>query len=812
MNEETLKTLELGQLTGLLAAQTRTPMGRHLALGLSPSTNLDEINRALDLTTEAVQYLDSGSSFGLLDLEDATEALHQLQVEGSALDPQQILAIERTIFAGLGLRDQFGTDEARGLFPHLSRLTSRIPRLSQVLEGIRGKILPNGEIDDNASPDLRRIRREINVSRNRIYSSLETVMRSQDSAIQDEIVTVRNGRFVIPVRTELRRQVSGVVHGLSSSGQTSYVEPLTVIDQNNDLVRLRELEEAEIANVLFSITEALRAHLGEVRVLAEVVGEVDLLHARARLSSRFTCVRPTVSNQRLLLLRDARHPLLEESLKLTGGHIVPVSLEMDDDHQAMVISGPNAGGKTVVLKTAGLLSLMAKMGLHVPAVEARIPLYEQVFAEIGDHQSIAANLSTFTAHICNLAGLTQTVRPPALILIDEVGTGTDPDEGAALAVAILDFFTRKGATVIATTHYSKVKVWASEADGVLNASVEFDEATLSPTYRLITGMAGASSGLEIARRMNLPTEVIRAAVAGLDPAQEEASRYLKRLKALQDRQEADLAALEEERHATAEKYAHLETEFAARETRRRREFEDQIATVIAEFTAESNRLIGEVTDRISAARLKREADARLAELRRSGGARLRKQYSAIPAPVAPSVTKPAPIDREAVPIEAVADLAAEIGERDSVWIEALGQQGTVETINDGIYAVVVGSLRYRARREELKLLKQSEPLHSSKNRLPKGVSADLRQVDEHFSPELKLIGDTVDEATGRLDKFLDEAFLAGINEIRIVHGHGKGALRRAVAELLTGHPHVEAFREAPRDQGGSGATIASLRQ
>jgi len=406
----------------------------------------------------------------------------------------------------------------------------------------------------------------------------------------------------------------------------------------------------------------------------------------------------------------------------------------------------------------------------------------------------------------NIAEMAEQVAPPSLILMDEVGTGTDPDEGAALGVAIIDYFRSAGATTIATTHYNPLKTWASQTEGVLNASVEFDEETLRPTYRLIVGVAGASACLEIARRMNLPGDIIDRARERLDPAYLETSDYLKRLKKLVGEQEVLRIALEEERQATADKYADLDLEFARREAQRQKEFESHLAQVVRDFTAESERLLGTLQDRITAARLKKEAEVRTTELRRSAAVRLRKQIASSPAPSASeAVIDAAPI------IDLQADIA-EIHERDRVRIKSLDQEGTIESINDDEYTVLVGSLRFRASRDEIQLVKTAAPQASTHAaRLPRGVSADI-SVDQNFSPEINVIGTTVDEALDRVDKFLDEAYLAGAENVRVIHGHGKGALRRAISTFLSGHTHVERFNIAPSNQGGAGATVVELRK
>lgn len=810
MDERTFKTLDFDALISLLAGHVQTPLGRKRVQSLVPSTDRDFINTELDRTTECADYLTVGGAFGFSDIADPEDSLAELQVQGTSLEPQQILALQRLIAAGLDVREQFNQSEFKARYPRITSLATRIPDLRRMLASVRGKILPTGEIDDSASPQLRKIRREINERRNRIYRNLESLMHERaPTAIQDEIVTVRNGRFVIPVRTDARGQVPGVMHGLSSSGQTIFVEPLAIIDQNNELVRLREEEEIEIARILLEITESFRVNLAGIAAISETVAEIDFIHAKARLSVQFKCVRPDLVEDRRLLLENARHLLLDHSLKKAGGRAVPISLEMNESHQTMVISGPNAGGKTVVVKTVGLIALMAQCGLHVPATTAALPVFAQVLADIGDQQSIAANLSTFTAHMRNISEMAVRVSPPALILLDEVGTGTDPDEGAALGVAIVDFFRRAGATTIATTHYNPVKIWASQAAGVLNASVEFDQVTLRPTYRLIVGVAGASAGLEIARRMNLPDDIIAQATSLLDPAHTQASDYLKQLKKLVDEQDALRAALEDERQVTADKYARMDLEFAQREAERRRTFESQLAQVVRDFSAESDRLLKSVNDRVAAARLKKETEARAAEMRRSASVRLRKQIESAPIP-------PAPIDptppTAAQSTDEIDFDATTIKERDRVRIKTLQHEGIVESIDDDVYTVLVGSLRFRARRDELQLLKPAaQPAAKQVAALARGISADV-SVDSNFSPEINLIGTTVDQATDRVDKFLDEAYLAGAESVRIVHGHGKGTLRKAIAEFLTGHTHVEGFKPAAPNEGGNGATTVILKK
>ncbi len=802
MDERTFATLELASLVELLARHAQTPLGRRRVNSLRPAVGPEEINRALDLTSECAEYLRDGERFGLSGIEDPEEAVERLQIEETSLDPQQILTIARLVSVGSELRDQFRTPETHQRFPLLARVTGRIPDLRRLLADISGKILPGGEIDDNASPELRGIRREISNARTRVQRTLESILRKEGRAIQDDIVTFRNGRFVIPVRTDSRGLVPGVVHGLSSSGQTTFVEPLVAIDQNNEIVRLREQEEIEIARILSSITSALRTSLPAIRVVVDTVSEVDFAQAKGRLSLEFRCVRPSISLERKLRIEDGRHLMLEHALRRSNGKIVPISLELDPTRRVMVISGPNAGGKTVVLKTVGLIALMSQMGLHVPAREAVLPVFNQVFADIGDQQSIAANLSTFTAHLRNISEMARSAAPPALMLLDELGTGTDPDEGSALAVAIVAFFLRLGVTAIATTHYSGVKMWAARTEGVRNASVEFDERTLRPTYRLILGVAGASSGLEIARRMNVPAEILDQAHSLVNPSQAQASEYLKKLKAGVDEQEALQQALAEERAATAREYARLEQDFEKREAARRAEFDEALGHVLREFKAESNRLLTSITDRAAAERLRKSAERRLADLRRTGEKLGRNARSSLP--VRATVTGAEPEGGDSISTTA---FIADIQTGDRVRILSLGREGIVESVQDDTYTVSLGSLRFRTGRTDIHPVGSGSV--STASAQVKAAAADLDQPVIH---EINVIGMTADEATDQVDRFLDGAFLAGAETVRIIHGHGKGVLRRAVAKLLTGHAQVEKFSLAPPNQGGAGATLVELRK
>jgi DNA mismatch repair protein MutS2 len=533
---------------------------------------------------------------------------------------------------------------------------------------------------------------------------------------------------------------------------------------------------------------------------AAAIAELDFINAKAMFHGRFNCVIPEIdadpetplSSGRLELI-EARHPLLEENLRASGGEVVPVSFALDDEKNAMVISGANAGGKTVVLKTTGLSALAAMSGISVPAKSARVPFYASVLADIGDHQSLAANLSTFTSHVANISRMLELCEAPALVLLDEVGTGTDPEEGSALGVAVVDHFRRAcGAHVIATTHYSGLKMYAGNEDGVVNASVEFDEKTLRPTYRLLVGLAGASSGLEIARRFGVPASIVNVAANSVKDSSLQASEYLKRIKRESEEAEALRRALEEERTAVAEKFASLDKEAEKNERQRQLTFDSLVQRTIADLEKRGRELVRRIQDKTERVRAEREVQRQIPEIKRA----------AAPKPVVVQSVLKTP--------------SREIAVGDKVKLLSFGSIGVVDHIKDDHAEVRVKSLRFKEKLENLELVEPAAtPTEGKLARLQKTANAELHLTSsaEHaIQSELNVIGQTTDEAVDAVDKFLDEASLAHLSQVRIVHGHGTGALRRAIGGLLDGHPHVDRFRPAPPDQGGAGATVVELRQ
>src|SRR4051812_55821 len=826
MNDQAFATLEYEGARALVRRYAQTQMGRERAEELAPLASIAEVRRALRAVSECVELRARGARWSFSETADPAEAIARLKIEGTILEPLVLLELARLCEQAADARAAVAAE--REAAPVLWQVVEELPRTLPGLSArVFSKILPSGELDDRASPELARIRADIVRMRSTITRSLETLMRRSEEAIQDQLVTVRNDRFVIPVRSDHRGRVAGVAHGFSSSGATIFVEPLETIESNNELQALRETEEREVARILFTLTEELRAELHAIGLAALAVAELDFVNAKAALAGRLRAVEPVIDEENALELVEARHPLLEENLREQSLEVVPVSLRLDASRPVMVISGANAGGKTVVLKTAGLLSLMALSGLHVPARGARVPMYASVLADIGDRQSLAANLSTFTSHVSNIRRMVETCVSPALVLLDEVGTGTDPEEGSALGVAVVDHFRREcGAHVIATTHYSGLKMYASNEEAVQNASVEFDEKTLQPTYRLLVGVAGSSAGLEIARRFKLPEEIIEAARSRVDERTLAADAYLRRIQREAEEAESQRRALEEERRAVAERYNSLDAEAARRERERQSEFARQLERAVADFERQARELYSKVEDRAQRVRVEREAERRAAELRREAQ---KARAEARPAstqrtgePGSPRVVKGARNEgeaRTATPSSTDAphrDIAA----GDEVRLRTLGMTGTVERISDGEAEVRVKNLRFREKVSNLELVasapkpkKEDDTLAGRLRRMrERGTEVKLKASRESVDAELNLIGQTTDEARDRVDRFLDEAYLQGHTHVRIIHGHGTGALRRAVAELLRSHPHVERFDLAPDNQGGAGATVVELKQ
>lgn len=817
MNTQSFTALEYDKLLVLVRRYAQTPMGENLLARLQPVSERDELQRNLNAVSECVAMRERGAGYSFSDVREPSDSLAILRIENATLEPLAMLEIANLIEQALSARLIVLSE--KGEAPQLAAIVENVPReLQRTSRRLQEKILPGGILDDRASPELARIRSEINRLRDRIARSLEALMKKTESAIQDEFITLRNDRYVIPIKADFRGRLSGVAHGFSSSGQTIFIEPLQTIEANNDLQGLREAEERETARVLFDLTESLRWELSGIEAAIAAVSELDFINAKAAFYRNFSCVVPQISNDEILYLNSARHPLLEESLlnkaktenpqsdiRNPKSGVVPLSFEMSPEKPVMVISGANAGGKTVVLKTAGLLSLMALSGLPVPAADAQVPFYQSILADIGDQQSLVANLSTFTSHISNIAEMMKICDAPSLVLLDEVGTGTDPEEGSALGVAVVDYFRQNcGSHVLASTHYRGLKMYAANNASVQNASVEFDEKTLQPTYRLLVGIPGASAGIEIAKRFGIPDAVIETARANVDRSSLDATEYLQNLRREVANATDMRRAIEEEREAVAMRYEQLERDYTKRETERRREFERDLAKTIEEFDRQSRALFETIEDKATRAKIEKDAQSRKAELKRAMSAAVSDNSRFQVSDSKTETQKPKTTDQPVT-----------VGSR--VVLTRFGSTGTIEKINGDEAEILVGVMRLREKLENLQAV-ETEKSQSTDSKLEKlqkqnkKAEANLSFDEENFHAELNLIGKRTDESEDLLDKFLDEAYLSGFPRVRVIHGVGTGALKNFVHNFLKKHAHVSRYTIAAQDQGGNGATVVELKK
>jgi DNA mismatch repair protein MutS2 len=800
-----LNTLEYNKLLTLIATHAQTPMGKSYLENLEPLTNRLQLEKDLQAISETILLNEEKQvTWNFNGLSEPTEAISILKIKNATLEPTVLLEVTRICNQALFARSVISPE--KDFVPNLWKIVENIPQtLFTAIQNINKKLLPSGEIDDSASPELARLRREINLQRSRLEKTLEGLMRSNSDAIQDAIVTQRNERFVVPVKADFRGKFQGVAHGFSSSGATMFIEPLEVIDANNELAGLKAKEETEVSRILFSLTEELRNELPNIENAVVAVAELDFVKAKVEFARKFNAIVPKISDDGTLELIDARHPLLAESLKsqIPSQEVVSNSLKLTKTNSVMVISGANAGGKTVVMKTAGLLALMAISGLPVPAKNAVIPFYASVLADIGDQQSLSANLSTFSSHISNIGEMMKNLHSPSLILLDEVGTGTDPDEGSALGVAIVDYFRTKGSQVIASTHYKGLKIYAANDENVINASVEFDEKTLQPTYRLLQGFAGASSGIEIAKRFGILPQVVDKARLNLDQQAKETEQFLLKIRRESQTAEDLRIALEEEREAVATRYAKLDIEAGKRERERQREFEKKFAETLDSFDKQTKVFLQAIEDKALKSRLEKETASRKAELKRF-------IFDAETKGRGDGEKKSVAVGRS---IEQTKTLNRQIILGDKV-LTSFGNVGKVEKIDGEMAEVLVGSMRLREKLKNLQVVVQEEVSQTSKlEKLQKQATQSNIKLDvEDTNSELNLIGKRTDEADYLLDKFLDESYMSGLRRVRIIHGFGTGALKNFVHHYLKTNEHVLRFAFAEQNQGGHGATVVELKQ
>lgn len=812
--ETSADALEWGKLLELVAGFAQSEVARHRILNLQPSRNLAWITEEHDLVGEAAGLVRNGVALPLRGIFDPASFLERAHIRGSALEPEEfslMLDLLDSIVAWARLT-RHPPEAVAGKLEHLSAMSSALDGtgLSALAEALRSRFNPDGTLADSASPELRRIRGRITRQKKTISESLTASLRAltEGGEARDEIITIRGERFVIPVKAEFKRRIPGVLHGASSSGQTVYLEPLETIEQNNELVRLVEDEQRESARIFAMMTSELAAHADGIALGAAALAQLDTLAARARFSIAFNCTRPIFADphrphatELRLVLEQARHPLLENRLRAARGTIVPISFALEDSRRQLVITGPNTGGKTVALKTAGLLALMAQSGVPVPASGAIFPLFRNFLADIGDAQSIELDLSTFSAHIANLNRIVGRAGEDSLVLLDELGSGTDPEEGAVLAVAIAHHFLRQKSWCLISTHHSSLKVYGATEEGVINAAVAVDEQTLAPAYELRMGVPGASAGIHIAERLGLNAPIIAEARSRLSSETRDIAEFIRKLHEQLDAASQQRAQLDQrESELTAEK-ARLDREGLKEWRAKVQELEKQMNALFADLASETRAMLRTLAGRADQQKLAREADRRVARLRRE----FQEQFNAVVVSKRDGADQG---DAGAAPHQ-----LHHISPGDSVLLKSMGKVGRVlRRIDEDRFEIAVGSIKVRARRSDLAApataSATSDPIAAARKR---GISVTVSQPEE-LSPEINVIGKTVEEASDEVDQYLDHAYLAGMTRLRVIHGVGMGILRRELRSRLTRHPHVARISEADANEGGAGATIVELKQ
>ena len=802
MQNSSSELLEFESLRQLLGRFVRSALGNAELSKIEPQSDRAALERTLTDVAEAIEYLQSarrpqpaarGAAIRIRfdSIPDIAKAVAMLRIEGAGLEAKQIFDLTQFLEQAGEMRSLLTATWER--FPKLGAKAAALADLRAVLRDLRGKILPDGTLADDASVALHRLRRELERQQKQIQISLERFLRAHhdDGTLQEDFVTIRNDRFVVPVVAGQQRKVSGVIHAASGTGHTLFVEPLETIDLNNELVRLREEEQREVLRILRELTELLRGHDVAIAGTAEAVGDLELLFAKAEFALEFGCTIPRFSagQDRRLVLDEARHPLLEDVLRRQGKRIVPISLKLDENCRTLLISGPNTGGKTVSMKTAGLLVLMAQSGLPVPAASADFPIFDQVLADIGDQQSIQESLSTFSAHIAHIREMLFDVTRDSLVLLDELGRATDPEEGGALGVAILDTFRSAGAFTLASTHLMALKVYGANTDGVLNGSMGFDEQTLEPTFVLRLGAPGKSAGLDIASRLGMPPELIEHARQAMSHQDRDISRFLGELHERLDRVTLAEDRLRAQREALEAREKSLAKEWEQRETAKLREVEQRCERAIAEFEAQAQQTIDKILETSEQRKAADQALRRVAKTRRE----FQEQ-------VQTSVLANTPAAKAAPVIE----------EGSRIRLRGIREPARVRRkLSDDRLEVDAGLLKMQVSIDDVE---EVLPAAAETARLPKNVSFQPAGPKWDVSyREINVIGKRAEEARDEVDKFLDSAAMASVDRVRIVHGHGMGILKRTIAELLSTNPHVEKYYPAAPAEGGAGATVVELK-
>lgn len=785
--ERILRVLEFEKMKQQLIGHVSSSLGRNKVERLTPSTKVEEVRRWQLETSEGAKVLRLKGHVPLGGITDVTPHVKRAKI-GGALAASELIQVASTIYGGRTVRKFIVemVEEEEVTLPLLYEYAEQLTPLTDVEREIKQCIDDNGHVLDSASSELRTIRQQVRSYESGVRSKLESITRSSSTQkmLSDAIVTIRNDRFVIPVKQEYRSSFGGIVHDQSASGATLFIEPQAIVTLNNQLREAKVKETREIERILARLSNEVAEVADELLHNVTILSSLDFIFAKARYAKELKATEPKLNEEGYILLKQARHPLLDQE------EVVPINVELGREFRSLIITGPNTGGKTVTLKTVGLLTLMTQSGLHVPVEEeSEMAVFEQVFADIGDEQSIEQSLSTFSSHMTNIVDILDKVDFKSLVLFDELGAGTDPTEGAALAISILDDVYKRGACVVATTHYSELKGYAYNREGVINASVEFDVETLRPTYKLLIGVPGRSNAFAISRRLGLNERIIEKAKEHIDTETNQVDQMIASLEESQKSAESDWNEAKALREKAEKLRIELERELEALEEQKERiykEAEEKAEKAIAAAKEEAEFIIEE-----------------LREMQKEGQSV--KEHQIIDAKKHLDLAAPKLTAKQKKVKKAAKKAEQNIQPGDEVKVLSFGQKGhIVEKIGDNEFQVQMGIMKMKVKKDDLQLIDRPKQIETK-------PMAMIRGGQGHVKAELDLRGERFEDAMLRVEKYIDDALLAGYHQVSIIHGKGSGALRKGVKQLLKKHPHVKAERDGGMNEGGLGNTVVELK-
>lgn len=796
MNNKALKTLEYHKIILQLVEYATSPLGKDLCTKLTPSSDIGEIRQAVQETSDAVTRVRQKGSVSFSGVKDIRASLKRLEI-GSSLSIVELLSFSSLLTAAARAKAYGRHEESELPDDSLEEMFRALEPLTPVNSEIKRCILSEEEVSDDASPGLRHVRRSMKVINDKVHSQLSSILNSNRSYLQDAVITMRDGRYCLPVKSEHKNQVSGMVHDQSATGSTLFIEPMAVIKLNNELRELEIQEQKEIEAVLAELSSQLVPHKEALITNLEVLSKLDFIFAKGALARHYKCSAPAFNTNRYINIKDGRHPLLDPA------KVVPINIHLGKDFDLLIVTGPNTGGKTVSLKTVGLFTIMGQSGLHIPAFDgSELAVFDEVFADIGDEQSIEQSLSTFSSHMTNIVSILEQADSRSLCLFDELGAGTDPTEGAALAIAVLSFLHNMKCRTMATTHYSELKVFALTSPGIENASCEFDVETLRPTYRLLIGIPGKSNAFAISRKLGLPDYIIDEAKNHLeakDETFEDLLTHLEQSRLTIEKEQDEIRSYKLEIGQLKSRLEQKEERFDERKDKLIRNANEEAQRILREAKETADQTIKTINKLAQGAGINKELEAERSRLRD----KLNK------------VDQDLSLKKNSQPKKAVSAKTLKLG--DGVRVLTLNLTGTVSTLPNakGDLYVQMGILRSLVNIKDIELLNEASVTGAAMDGIQKysGSGASKIKVSKSstISHEINLIGKTVDEAIPLLDKYLDDAYLAHMPSVRIVHGRGTGALKAGVHKHLKRLKYVAEFRLGVFGEGDSGVTIVTFK-